>query len=68
MEPCGTSACISLGVESSPYTDTLNFLLVGNELMSFIEFAEKCNFDSLYSKAGCHVALKAFSISRIPQP
>jgi len=62
MEPCGTSACISLGVESSPYTETLNFLLVRNELMSFIKFTEKCNFNNLYSKPGCHAVSKAFSI------
>jgi hypothetical protein len=32
-EPCGTPACISLGVDISPSTETLNFLCERNELM-----------------------------------
>jgi hypothetical protein len=63
-ESCGTSACISWGVDNSPSTVTLNFLLVRNELISFIKFAEKCNFDSLYSKPGCQVMSKTFSMSK----
>jgi hypothetical protein len=63
-EPCGTPACISRGVDNSPSTETVNILLVRNELISFIKFAEKYNFDSLYSKPGCHVVSKAFPISK----
>jgi len=43
---------------------TLNFLLERNELISLIKLDEKCNLDSLYSKPGCHVVSKAFSISK----
>jgi hypothetical protein len=55
MELCGTSACISLDVDNSSLSETLNFLLVRNEQVIFIKFAENCNFDSLYSKPDCHV-------------
>jgi hypothetical protein len=42
----------------------LNFLLVRNELMSFVKFSGNCNFDILYSKPACHVVPKAFSMSK----
>jgi len=60
----GTPACISRGVDSSPSTITLNFLLERNELVSLIKLNEKCNSDSLCSKPGCHVVSDAFSISK----
>jgi hypothetical protein len=31
--------------------------------MSFMKFAEKCNFDNMYSNPECHVVSKTFSIS-----
>jgi hypothetical protein len=63
-EPCGTPACISLAVDISPSTETLNFLCERKELMSFIKLIENANLDNLYSKPGCHVVSKAFSISK----
>jgi hypothetical protein len=39
-EPCGTPACISLGVGISPSTKTLNFLWEGKELISLIRLLE----------------------------
>jgi hypothetical protein len=38
--PCGTSAFISLGVDISPSTETLNFLCERNELISLIRLVE----------------------------
>jgi len=63
-EPCGTPASISLGVDSSPSTETLNFLWDRYEPISFIKLTESCNFDNLYNKPGCHVVSKAFSMSK----
>jgi hypothetical protein len=63
-EHCGTPACISLGVDNSPSTESLNVLLVRNEVISFVKFAGNCYFVILYSKPGCHVVSKAFSMSR----
>jgi len=57
---CGTPACISPGVDISPSTVTLNFLLARNELICFVILAENCSFDTLYSKPGYHVVSKAF--------
>jgi len=67
METCGTPACISRGVDSSPSTITLNFLLEMNELISLIKLDEKCNLDSLHSKPGRHMS-KAFPICKKQQP
>jgi hypothetical protein len=63
-EPWGTPAAIFLGEESSPSTETLNFLLLRNEAISFIKLAENVNSNSLYSRPGCHVVSKAFWISK----
>jgi hypothetical protein len=63
-ESCGIPACISLGVDSSPSTKTLNILSDRYQLMNRIKFTGKCKFDSLYSKPGCHVVSKAFSVSK----
>jgi len=62
-EPCGTPACISLGVDNAPSSETVIFLLVKNELISFIKFVEKCNLDNFY-EPGCHIVSEAFSISK----
>jgi len=48
----------------SPSVATLNFLLERNEPVSLIKLAGKCNVGTVYSKAGCHIVLKAFSISK----
>jgi hypothetical protein len=34
------------------------------EIISLIKLVEKCIFDNLYSKPGCYVVSKAFSISK----
>jgi len=54
-EPSSAPVFLSLGVDNSPSTVTLKFLLVKNELISLIKFAENCRFCNLYIKAGCHV-------------
>jgi hypothetical protein len=64
-ETCDTPACISLGVDNSPSTETLDFLLVKYELMSFVKFAGNCNFDILYSTQGMPSIPRDFLISGI---
>jgi hypothetical protein len=54
-EPCGTPACISLGVDISPSTETLNFRSERKELISCINLVENSNYDNLYSRPECHV-------------
>jgi hypothetical protein len=49
-EPCGTSACISLGVDISPSTETLNFLWERKEPISLIRLIDNFNLD-VVSKA-----------------
>jgi hypothetical protein len=55
--------CISLGVDISPLTKTLNFLWERKELISVIRLVEIFNSDNLYSKPRCHVVARAFLIS-----
>jgi hypothetical protein len=64
MESCGTLACISLGVDISPSTETLNFLCERKELISFTRLIGNFGLGNLYSKPRCHVVSKAFSISK----
>jgi hypothetical protein len=64
MGQCGTPACVSQGVGISLSTETLNFLLEGNELLISIMLVEYCKLDNLYNKAGCHVVSKDFSTSK----
>jgi hypothetical protein len=52
-ETCGSRACISLGVDISPSTETLNFLFERKELMSLIFSAENFNVNNVYSRPGC---------------
>jgi hypothetical protein len=52
-EPCGTPACISLGVDISPSTETLNLRCERNDPISLVKLFENSNFDSLYSKPWC---------------
>jgi hypothetical protein len=61
MATCGTPAYISLGVDISPLTETLNFLRKkrANKLVRLIK---NFNLDNLYNKAWCHVEWKVFSI------
>jgi hypothetical protein len=47
-EPCGTLACISLGINISPSTEILNFLLEGKELISFIRLIENFNLNRIF--------------------
>jgi len=61
-KPCGTPASISLWVDISPSTETLNCLWDRYGLINFIKLNESCNFDNSYNKSGCHVLSKAFSI------
>jgi hypothetical protein len=56
-EICGTAASTFLGKESSPSTETLNFLLVKKETISLMRLIENCSSDSLDSRPGCHVVL-----------
>jgi hypothetical protein len=46
----------------SPSTDTLNCLLVKKEAISLMRFIGNCNSDSLYSRPGCHIVSKSFSM------
>jgi hypothetical protein len=62
-EPCSTPACISLGLDISPSTETLNFLWERKELISLIRLIENVNLDNLYSKPKCQVVANAFLIS-----
>jgi hypothetical protein len=48
-----TPSFISLGVDISPSTETLNFLRETKELMSLIRLIENFNSDNLYSKPRC---------------
>jgi hypothetical protein len=61
-EPRGTPARISLGVDISPSTETLNLHYERKELMNFMKLVENSNLDNLYSKPECHVVSKAFSM------
>jgi hypothetical protein len=51
-EPCGTPACITLGVDISPSTETLNFLCE-KRANKLIKLVENSNLDNLYSKPEC---------------
>jgi hypothetical protein len=42
---------------------TKNFPFENNELMNLMTLAEKFHLSSLYSKPGCHLVSKAFSVS-----
>jgi hypothetical protein len=63
-EPCGTPACITLGVDISPSTETLKFFCVRKEPISLIKLFENSNLDNFYSKPECHVLSQAFSMSK----
>jgi hypothetical protein len=67
-EPCGIPACISLGVDISSLTETVNFLGKRKELISFIRLIKNFNSDNLYRKLRCQAVLKAFQYPRIQQP
>jgi hypothetical protein len=67
-EPWGTPARISLGVDISSSTETMNLHCERKELMSFIKLVENSNLDNLYSKPECHVVSKAFSMSKNTAP
>jgi hypothetical protein len=62
-EPWGTPR-ISLGVDISPSTETLNLRCERKELMSLIKVDENSILYNLYSKPECYVVSKAFSMSK----
>jgi hypothetical protein len=68
IEHFGTPACISLGVDISPSTETLNLHCERKEPMSLIKLVENSSLDNLqllvYSEPECHVVSKAFSMSK----
>jgi hypothetical protein len=64
MEPCGTPACISLVVDISPLTKTLNFLREIKELINLIRLNENFNSDNLHSNPRRHFVSKRFSTSK----
>ena len=49
-EPCHTPACISLDVDISPSTITLNYLFEKKGLMNLIIVIKNFNFDNRQSK------------------
>jgi hypothetical protein len=63
-ELCSISACLSLGVDIFPSTETLNFVCERNELKSISRQVENSSLDNLRSKSGCNIVSKAFSISK----
>jgi hypothetical protein len=67
-EPCGTLACISLGLDSSPSAETLNILGEREKLIRMARLIENFNSDKLYSNSMCHVVSNAFSISKDTAP
>jgi hypothetical protein len=66
-EPCGTPACMYLGVEFSPSTDTLNFRWERNELISLINVVENCNLDTYRASQCAMLYQRLFRYPRIPQ-
>jgi hypothetical protein len=58
-EPWGTPSSISLGIEISASTETLNLPSDRNDLRSLITQVE-----NVYRKPVCHVVSKAFAISK----
>jgi hypothetical protein len=63
-ETYGTPAFVSLGIDTSPSTETLNFRCERFELICLIKLVEHSKLHNLYIKQGSHVLLKAFSISK----
>jgi hypothetical protein len=62
-EPSGTPSCISLGVDNSPSTETLNLRCDRKDPISLVKLFENSNFDNLHSNPEFHVVLEAFSMS-----
>jgi hypothetical protein len=65
-ESCGNPGHISVGIDISPLTETLNFLWERKELTSFtsIRLIGSFNSNNLCSKLMCRVVSKAFSVSK----
>jgi hypothetical protein len=59
-ESWGTPAHISLGVDISPSTETLNLRCERKGLNSLIKMVENSNLGNLYNTPECHVLLEAF--------
>jgi hypothetical protein len=64
IELCGTPACISLAVDISPSTETLNLRCERKDPISLVKLFENSNFGNFYSKPECHVVSKTFSMSK----
>jgi hypothetical protein len=63
MEPWGTPAAITFGVENSFYTNTFNFL-VAKKAVSLLSLVENHISVHLYRRPECHFVSKAFWISK----
>jgi hypothetical protein len=63
-EPWDTLARITLGLNISPSTETMNLRCERKELMSLIKLVQNSNLDILYSKPHCHVLLMAISMCK----
>jgi hypothetical protein len=63
-ELCDTPAYISLGVDMSPMTETLEFSLRNKRANKLIRLIENFNSNYFFSKSWCHVVSKAFSIGK----
>jgi hypothetical protein len=55
-------ACMDLGVDISPSTQTLNYLCERNDRLSLTKLVENGNLGNLWSKPGCHRVSKAVDI------
>jgi hypothetical protein len=66
-EPCGVLACMSLSIDVSPSTETLNFLYGIKEIIRLITLTETFTLDNLYSKPMCNIVSKTLQYPRIMQ-
>lgn len=64
METLGNPACISLGLQILPSTETFTFLSERRELISLIILVEHFNLCDLHNKSDSYVVSIAFSISK----
>jgi hypothetical protein len=68
-EPCGVSArTINLFLDTSPSTETFNFLFERIELIGLIKRVGKFNFDNLYSNRGAMLCQRLLRYPRISEP
>lgn len=60
---CGTPDCISVRLQISPATVTLNILFDIKKLIFLTVLTKEFYFSKLYNKGGCYAVSKDFSIS-----